>query len=310
MSTAVDRPGTFRGKLTEWGVSESKGGFPQFVAKLLALEYYDEEKGEYVPWVEYDQELPAYLILFTKKNEAWVECLNVAQIKKALGWDGQSFESLANGQYGETIVLFRVEPNEYNGQTTLQVKWIDTADANPVKTLPKYDADKLKGLTAKLGSALQSAVPTPAKAPVPASARPAVPPKGKPGPKPRVAGPMHGPCKACQGSGLNSKGETCPICRPKPAVPSTATPPPASPAPAPAVPSAPSTPISTPAPKPETKDSAWTAVNELKGADVTDEKLAEVWIAEATKIGKPEDQFTADDWHTVKEAVHAVTSKF
>ena len=42
---AIDRPGTFRGKLTDWGVSETKNGYPQFVTKLIALEMYDEDAG-------------------------------------------------------------------------------------------------------------------------------------------------------------------------------------------------------------------------------------------------------------------------
>jgi hypothetical protein len=57
-----------------------------------------------------------------------------------------------------------------------------------------------------------------------------------------------------------------------------------------------------------TKDLAWTAVNDLNGG--TEEKLAEVWIAEATKIGRPEEQFTAEDWMCVKNAVLKQTSKF
>jgi hypothetical protein len=59
---------------------------------------------------------------------------------------------------------------------------------------------------------------------------------------------------------------------------------------------------------PETKDSAWAAVNELNS--VGDDKLAEVWIAEAAKIGKAEEQFTPADWSALKEAVLKRTSTF
>ena len=288
---AVDRAGTFRGKPSEWGVSETKNGYPQFVVKLQAAEFYDETTGEWVAWAQYEQEITAFLVLYTKDDKSstgWKELLNAGQIKKALGWDGLSFESLANGKYNETIVLFRVEVREYNGNSALQVNWIDAADANPVKTLPKYDTDKLKALTAKLGGALQgaAAVPTPARAP--ATAKPAVPPKRGPGrPKSTPATPTAG----------------------SPAVPPTATPPPASPAPAATAPSG-NPPPTTGTTAPETKDSAWQAVNDLRAKTVTDEKLAEVWIAEVTRIGKAEDDFTPADWKTVKDAVHKETGMF
>ena len=293
MSQQLDRPGTFRGLPLDWGVSETRNKYPQFVSKLKAMEFYDEtgelNGGEpgWVAW-DYDQEITAFLCLYTQKDGQWVELMSVDQLKKALAWDGLSFESLANGKYGETMILFRVESENYEGKDRLKVQWIDKADANPIRQLPKYDATKLKGLSEKFAGVLKRAAPSPAKAPASApgagpKAGPAAPPKGKPGPKP--------------------KGTPA-------AAPSTATKPPAgAPAPAPRAPSGP--PSSTVAPSaPMTKDQAWEACSTMKAQTVTDEKLAEVWIAEATKIGKAEDQFTPADWAALKDAVVAVTGVF
>ena len=293
MSQQLDRPGTFRGLPLDWGVSETRNKYPQFVSKLKAMEFYDEtgelNGGEpgWVAW-DYDQEITAFLCLYTQKDGQWVELMSVDQLKKALAWDGLSFESLANGKYGETMILFRVESENYEGKDRLKVQWIDKADANPIRQLPKYDATKLKGLSEKFAGVLKGAAPSPAKAPASApgagpKAGPAAPPKGKPGPKP--------------------KGTPA-------AAPSTATKPPAgAPAPAPRAPSVP--PSSTVAPSaPMTKDQAWEACSTMKAQTVTDEKLAEVWIAEATKIGKAEDQFTPADWAALKDAVVAATGVF
>ena len=293
MSQQLDRPGTFRGLPLDWGVSETRNKYPQFVSKLKAMEFYDEtgelNGGEpgWVAW-DYDQEITAFLCLYTQKDGQWVELMSVDQLKKALAWDGLSFESLANGKYGETMILFRVESENYEGKDRLKVQWIDKADANPIRQLPKYDATKLKGLSEKFAGVLKRAAPSPAKAPASApgagpKAGPAAPPKGKPGPKP--------------------KGTPA-------AAPSTATKPPAgAPAPAPRAPSVP--PSSTVAPSaPMTKDQAWEACSTMKAQTVTDEKLAEVWIAEATKIGKAEDQFTPADWAALKDAVVAATGVF
>jgi hypothetical protein len=299
MNILVDRPGTFRGKAVEHGVSESRGGFPQLSMKLSALEFYDEtgtltDTGEpgWVNWSEYDQEITGYLVLYTRKDEKWTELLNCKQVKTVYGWDGKTFEGLDGIKMDETLILYRVEPHEYNGSTTLQVTWIDKADASPTKTLAKYDTEKLKGMTSKFASVLSSSTtPTPAPAPAKAGAKPAVPPKAKPSKKaaalpsvPVEAGPAASP----------------------PAAPSTATPPPVSPAPAASAPSTPPPPAASEV----TKDSAWQAVatNPLK--DVPDEKIAEVWVAEGSKIGKAEEQFTGTDWATVRDAVLKATSKF
>jgi len=278
---AIDRPGTFRGKVTDHGVSETRNGFPQWVATIQALEFYDasgemtenHEPG-YVAWGDFEQDMTAYLVLYTvdqKSETGWKECLNAKQIKKVFGWNGLDFQGLADLKTGETLILFRVDEHEYNGTKSLQVQWIDTADANPLKQLPKFDASKLAGLTAKVGAALKGAAPAaaPAKAPAKAGTVKA-PPKGKKATVPPVA------------SAPSVNG----------------------------APAAPATPPSVQADKPETKDSAWASVSELKQKDITDEKLAEVWIAEATKIGKAEDAFTADDWKTVKEAVLKQVSVF
>jgi hypothetical protein len=283
---AIDRPGTFRGKPLEWGVSETKNGFPQFVVRFQATEFYDEEAGAYMPWAEYDQEATAFLVLFTKKDEQWVELLNAAQVKKVFGWDGLTFESLANGKYEGLTVLFRVEPNTYNGQTTLKVTWIDTADSNPTKTLTKYDSSKLAAMTQAMSGALKPSTqaPAPAKAPAKAPAR----------------GPGRPPKSTLPASQAAPAGA-------KPGAPSTATPPRVSPAPAPAAPSGNPPPVN---PVIWTQETAWNAVNEMKSKDVTDEKLAEVWVAEGGKIGKTEDKFTSADWEAVKVAVQSQTAIF
>jgi hypothetical protein len=275
MSNMIDRPGTFRGRPLEWGVSETKNGYPQFVCRFSALEYYDEEKGEYTDWSAYDQEITGYFVLYTKdKNGQWQELLNAKQIKKVLGWTGLDFGELAAGKYNEISVLFRVEDSEYNGNRSLKLTWIDGADASPTKTLPKFDADKLKGLTAKMGGALSAtAGNVPPKAPVKAPAK---------------AGKKALP-KATTTSAPAAASTTPPVAAPPIPASANATKPPA-----------PTT--------EDTKDSAWAAVNQMNGE--SDEKLAEIWIVEATKIGKPEDQFTPTDWATVKNAVLDQVSRF
>jgi hypothetical protein len=280
---AIDRPGTFRGNITEAGVSETKNGFPQFTARFKATEFYDESTGEWTAWSEYEQEIVGYHVLYTKdkKDGSWVELLNAQQIKKALGWTGESFTDLATTDYSQTLVMFRVETSEFNGNTMLKVTWLDAADANPTRQLQKYDASKLTAMDGAFKGILANKKPTPASA-KPASATPAA---GKPVTPPKKPGRPAG--------GKNS---------PPSGAPAKASTPPAAPAPTAAG-----------APKPEcTKDEAWeeAVTNPVRDKDITDEKLGEVWLAEAAKIGKDEDKFSPADWATVRDAVVKETSKF
>ena len=279
MLNAIDRPGTFRGNFVEHGVSKTTNGYPQFVGKLKALEYYNEETGEWMSWTEFDQEITAYLCLYTKDKQsgAWKELQNATQLKKALGWDGASFSTLANGNYANTMVLFRVEEDEYNGNVKLKVSWVDTHDANPLRQLVAFDTDKLKTLDTEFTGVLSGPAPVPAK---PAGA-PATPPRRG---RPPKATPTPGAVTPPKAS--------------VPSVPEKATAPVSAPAP--------TLPLS---PTAMTKDEAWLYVNqEPLGVDET--KLAEVWITEVTKIGKPEDKFSPAEWALVASTVRTLTAKF
>jgi hypothetical protein len=282
MTVVIDRPGTFRGKPLDWGVSATnKNGFPQFVLELSALEHYNEETGEYEAWGQYDMAITAYLVMFSNTTGEWKEAgSNVAQIKKVFGWDGKDFETLANGKYADTMLMFQIKPNVWEGNTRLQVSWIDTADANPTRELPKFDATKLKELTEKMGGVIPGSAA--------ASAKPATPPK-RAG-RPKASTPASTPAASPAPSGATP-----------PAAPET---PPATPAPSGSV-----APITTP-PTPETKATAWAGCCQMRTAETSDAKLAEVWVAEVQKIGKAEDQFTPSDWSAVKDAVIQATGKF
>jgi hypothetical protein len=285
----VDRTGTFRGNIVDTGVSETKNGFPQFVGRFKATEFYDEAAQAWVPWAEYEQEIIGYLVLYTKDKKVegkWVELMNAAQLKKALGWDGTSFETLQNTDWSQKLVMFRVDNDDYNGNISLKVNWVDAADANPTRQLQKYDTAKLKALDQQFAGILGTKAPVAASAPAAAPTGAVVPPKRGPG-------------------------------RPKssPAAAPTAAP---APAPATAPPTAPTAPSSPPpaaaqaVSKPCTKTEAWEAVYAYpaRKAEVTDEKLGQLWLDEVAKIGKTEDTMTPEDWGKVRDATVTAASMF
>ncbi len=144
----IDRVGTYLGYAPAHVMGQSSGGYPQLILQCEATHYYDEEVEDYVEVT--DQELRAYLVLYGKMNKPICNC---EQAKKVFGWDGLSFQALAEMDLSETRFLFRVEENTYEGNTTLQVSWIDVDTASPTRQISSLDTKDLQKLDAKFGLA-------------------------------------------------------------------------------------------------------------------------------------------------------------
>jgi hypothetical protein len=171
--SAIDRVGSFRGKVIDRGISETKNGFPQLVLQLVATEKWDEQAEVWVDWSQFDvTEATAYMCLFGKNKKA---TLAVNQAMKAFGWDGASLLDLQENEALADQIQWRMAENTYEGDTKIQVAWIDEYDAVPgrkVKKLEKADIKKLDGMYASALKAV-SGGPKPKKAaPTPPTARP------------------------------------------------------------------------------------------------------------------------------------------
>lgn len=280
--TTIDRVGTFRGKPQEWAVNTSTNGFPQFVCRLLATEFYDSENEVWTPWAEYGMEITAYLVLFGNKGP----CLNHTQVQKALGWNGATFAALDSGDWSDTLIQFQVTDHEYNGQTKKQVNWIDAHDAEPGTSIKKLDSKDLKALDTKFkvakAAAPASAAPTgkpvappklPISAPAPTDPTPAAEdatgssPDSDVGTPTASAPPTSGKSnrkKSKKNTGTNITGltEAC------------------------------------------TKTEAWAKIAELKLEEVTDDQLNEAWLESCEEIlGEEgnEDDLTQSQWAAIRD---------
>jgi len=174
----INREGTFRGYAIEKGVAESKGGFPQFVARLQGIEFYDEDTEQWVDWTQYEEnEANGYFVLFGGDGEP---TLSAKQVQKAFGWSGESFSELDEADYSETLVQFRTEYRTYQEKTLLQVTWIDEANAEPGRKLRKLDSTELKKLDSKFVAKLRKLSGGP---------KPKSVPSKPPVPKPEIPAP-------------------------------------------------------------------------------------------------------------------------
>lgn len=182
----INQEGFYHGVIVSGSLGQSTNGFPQEILALRADEVYDSESDSYLPWDAENAEITAYLILIDGKDR---ETKTMQQLKKVIGWDGGSFVDLNEMDLTDMPIAFRVQENVYNGNTTLQVSWIDTLDASPTRTVPKLAKEDVAALQARYASVLagtkSAAKPASAKkttepaAQAPATAGTTTPPKAK-----------------------------------------------------------------------------------------------------------------------------------
>ena len=150
----IDRTGTFRFQPVDAGVAITKNGFPQWVAQLKAVAYYDEETEQWIDWTEYEEnEIACYMVLFDSNNKP---TLNATQLQKALGWSGASFEELEYEHIADVKFQGRIEEHTYEGTTSLRINWVDAYDAEPGRILQKLNTDDVKKLSAKFAGQLRT----------------------------------------------------------------------------------------------------------------------------------------------------------
>jgi len=194
----INTTGFYRGVITGNALTQSTNGFPQEVLMLRATEVHDPDTGEFLPVDSEHDEITWYGVLIDSKDK---ETKNSQQLKKITGWDGASFVELMDMDMADLPLSFRVEERTYNENTSLQVQWIDEADAPPTKTVQSISKEDAMALQARYASVL-AANKTPAK-PVSAKSKKAEKPaaKGKKpskptAPKPPKASKPVGKCTA------------------------------------------------------------------------------------------------------------------
>lgn len=321
MPQKIEAPGTYIGTIVESGLAlSSKTGIPQWVARLRAekrfiespadIEWFQKNKGlltdgkaAYVEWTEYDEDILAYLALYSFKVKQEIspdtELLNAKQLNIATGWQAPDFESLAT-LVGKQI-LFRVEYESYTspeGKVTEgnKVTWIDKADASPTRQLKTLDQGGIKDLMTKVtgyavkgkpaASAATFKPPTPARASVPSA------PVSEPNqtvsvsPAPPLSTASAAPASAKPPAKRQKKAEPAPV---KVMDAHTGAPF-----------------ADPPAPASTTQIDAWNFVNANKAA-ADDDEVAKAWTDSCEQVlgAKDEAKATGEDWAAVRDAAVA-----
>lgn len=291
MPQQMDRAGAYIATITESAYSETAKGLPQWTGKLLAVKRYVTDTDEmasvnitepaFVEW-NYGDEIIAYLCLFGHDGS---EMKNFQQICLSTGWDGANFQDL-DKLIGKTV-LIRVEEETYQNKTTLKVKWIDAADANPDRSIKAADPTTVAAANAKYLKAR-----APALKPVTA-AKPALP---KPAPAASTASTAAAPATS------PAPTSAVPVVEKPAAASGSTTKPPAGKGKTKKADAAPASGL----PAETTQMDAW---NHVSSPDVkktlADGEVEDFWIAALTAVaaGVEDDKVTGAQWAAIRDAV-------
>lgn len=261
--------GTYRFSIIDHGISLTTSEYPQWVVALHAEAYWDEEEKVWVSWADRDDtDITAYLVLAGKEQKEIFHCKS---IEKAVGWDGQSWRSLAELDLSEVKVQGRIEENTYNETTTLRVTAIDHYDAEPGRTVRKLDASEVKDLDARFASFFRKRKGE--KKPVKPVGKPVVPGK-KSIAKPKVEVPAPEETPEVETDVPKAPKKTGKTSKPKKG-------------------------------KGISQGDAWKACKKAKDPSVSEKKLAELWLNTVEKLAPDgdEEQMSPELWERVRDIV-------
>ena len=264
--------GYFILKMADSGVSRTKkSSLPQFAFEGPLVRYYDQTLETWVEWEEYEQSIGGYMVLVSNAGE---DTLNVQQVMKATGWDGESFKELGSTDYKDREVMVRCQEQEYENKVSMQVTWIDDKDAEPGSTVQKLEGKDLDDLDKEYKRVKKTV----------ASKRTTRPKT------PSTKGQAKTPTKPKDTPTMPKKTET-------PVMPSTK--------------SAAEEPKPEPTSNITTKVEAWEAVCNVRGDAISDVQLETAWnLAIADVNFGDEDKFEASDWSFIFDRVAATIGTF
>lgn len=153
MANPVDRAGTFRGNINEYGLKEAESGSVAVTIRVYLTEYWDDVNKTWMEWHEYDQEANGD-IWIVKKDKTLNQFAADSLIKNA-AWDGD-IESIQNSKWHPTPIQVVVKEDTYNGETRLKIAFVNEHGRTPGGLGANMSPEKAKQLQAQFGASLRA----------------------------------------------------------------------------------------------------------------------------------------------------------
>ena len=178
--SALRNVGEYRGPFLDYALVEKKNDKGEFGGLSLKVQIAASEvwmapaDGGDPQWLDcsaWDAHGEGYIVLISKAGKVNENQIN--RLIKHANWDGD-FASMAERTWEPTSVRFDVSEDNYQGQTTYRVNWINQYDSEPGGG-GNVDADAAKRLNSQFGPAIRAIKSNAAQKPAPAAGKPATP---------------------------------------------------------------------------------------------------------------------------------------
>lgn len=173
MGRELDREGTFRGRIIEYGLQESDSGSVGINVKCVIDEAYNFETESWEDWREFEFECFGYVNLVKKDGKS--NDKSAENLCKCAGWNG-SLGDVALGGWKPDPIQFTTKADTYKDKTSFKVDYINQFDRIPGGGIKSVDPDKAKTLQAKYGTTFKALA---------ANVKRSAPPAGKPSSPPQ-----------------------------------------------------------------------------------------------------------------------------
>lgn len=153
MPTNVDRAGTFRGNIVEYGLKEVESGSVAVTMRVQLNEMWNDQNKDWDDWAQYDQE--AHGDVWIIKKDKTPNQNAVTSLCRNAGWDG-NIESIQDGKWQPNPVQVVIVEDHYNGETRMKISFINDFYRTPGGLGANMTPEKAKQLQMQFGSALRA----------------------------------------------------------------------------------------------------------------------------------------------------------
>ena len=156
MSQEIDRVGTFRGRIVEYGLQEASDTASQSLGIVLRVEIdeaYNFEAEQWEDWKPFQYDARGYVNLVKKDGSA--NDKSAENLCKCTGWNG-SIGDIATGEWRPEAIQFTTKEDSFKDRVSYKIDFINEFNRTPGGGIKNIEPDKAKALQMKYGTTFKA----------------------------------------------------------------------------------------------------------------------------------------------------------
>ena len=149
----VDRAGTFRGNISEYGLKEFESGSVAVAIRVYLTEYWNDIDKVWVEWHEFDHEAHGDIVVV--KKDKTINQNAASSLIRYAGWDGD-IESIQSSKWTPTPIQVVIKEDTYNGETRLKIAFVNEFARTPGGLGANMSPEKARQLQTQFGASLRA----------------------------------------------------------------------------------------------------------------------------------------------------------